>query len=90
LPSCKVLEKIIPGLSGASPEKGVVSQKSRILKVNLKDFFCVADFHGQFQRFFPKGVVRISDPPGDPPMSFYNVHRNVFTVKLIFEVTIGR
>jgi hypothetical protein len=28
-----------------------------------KIIFCVADFHGQFQRYFPKGrVVRI--PPG--------------------------
>jgi hypothetical protein len=28
-------------------------------------FFCVADFHGQFQRLFPKGVVHVPRPPDD-------------------------
>jgi hypothetical protein len=39
-------------------ERGGISPKSRIFTVNFNDiFFCVADFHGQFQRFLPKGVV---------------------------------
>jgi hypothetical protein len=33
------------------------SQKYRIFTVNFKKCFCVADFHGQFQIFLPKGVV---------------------------------
>jgi hypothetical protein len=45
-------------LSGASPGfwRGLFSPKPRIFTVNFKGFFCVADFHGQFQRFFTKGT----------------------------------
>jgi hypothetical protein len=45
-------------------ERGSFSQKSLIFTVNFKDFFCVVEFNGQFQRFFPKeGSFAYPDPP---------------------------
>jgi hypothetical protein len=47
--------------------KGRSCLRNPIFTVNFKVFFCVADFQGKFQRFFPKaGVVRTPDPPAMP------------------------
>jgi hypothetical protein len=54
----KTLTRCSPGPSPGSWKGGRLLKKSRIFTVNFKYFFCVANFHGQFQRLFPNGRGR--------------------------------